>query len=260
MIELDLSGQTVIVTGAGRGIGAAIADRFAEAGANVVAAARSTDEIEAVASAVAEEHGIEAIAVETDLRSVEDIDRLVERSVDAFGVPEILINNAGANLPTPPIETPIDDVDTMLDVNLRGSFLLTQRWARAYRDAGLDHGRVINISSGTGTIGVPRMTLYGGTNAGINGITRGWAAALAPDGVTVNAVTPGLVGIDRIRRLLEEQGDAIYDLERIPLGRLAEPVEIADACLFYASDLADYVTGTELYVDGGMIFTAGLYR
>lgn len=260
MIEIDLSGQTAIVTGAGRGIGTEIAGRFAEAGANVVAAARSTDEIEAVAASVAEQYGVESIAVGTDLREVDDIDRLVERSVDTFGVPEVLINNAGANLPSPPVETSVEDVDTMLEVNLRGSFLLTQRWARAYRSAGSDRGRVINISSGTGTIGVPRMTLYGGTNAGINGITRGWAAALAPDGVTVNAVTPGLVGIDRIEALLEAQGDEIYDLDRVPLGRLAEPGEIADACLFYASNLANYVTGTELFVDGGMAFTAGLYR
>lgn len=260
MIKFDLSGQTAIVTGAGRGIGAEIADRFAEAGADVVAAARSTDEIEAVAEAVSAEHGVEAIAVPTDLRNVNDIDSLVEKAVEAFGVPEILINNAGANLPSPPVDTPIEDVDTMIGVNLRGTFLLTQRWAAAYREAGLEEGRVVNISSGTGTIGVPRMTLYGSTNAGINGLTRGWAATLAPDGVTVNAVTPGLVGIDRIRNLLEEQGDAIYELDRIPLGRLAEPEEIADACLFYASNLANYVTGTELFVDGGMTFTAGLYR
>lgn len=260
MISIDLSGQTAIVTGAGRGIGAEIVDRFAEAGANVVAAARSVDEIEAVAAAAGRDHGVEAIAVETDLREVHDVDRLVERSVEAFGAPEVLVNNAGANLPTPPVETPVEDVDTMLDVNLRGTFLLTQRWARAYREAGLDRGRVVNIASGTGNIGVSRMTLYGGTNAGIVGITRGWAAALAPDGVTVNAVTPGLVRIERIENLLAEQGEEIYDLDRVPLGRLAEPEEIADACLFYASDLARYVTGTELYVDGGITFTAGLYR
>lgn len=260
MIEIDLSGQTAIVTGTGRGIGAEIAGRFAEAGANVVAAARSTDEIEAVAEAVADEYGVESLAVTTDLREVEDIDRLVEEAVDTFGVPEILINNAGANIPSPPLDTPLADVDEMLEVNLRGTFLLTQRWARAYRAAEKEGGRVVNISSGTANIGVPRMTLYAGTNSGINGVTRGWAAALAEDEVTVNAVTPGLVGIDRINALLEEQGDEIYDLDRVPLGRLAEPGEIADACLFYASDLARYVTGTELKVDGGITFTAGLYK
>jgi NAD(P)-dependent dehydrogenase (short-subunit alcohol dehydrogenase family) len=260
MIELDLSGQTALVTGAGRGIGERIAHRFAAAGANIVAAARTESEIQATVDSVEEEHGVEGLAVPTDLMEREDIDNLVDEAIDEFGLPEILVNNAALNLAGPLLDMPLEDVDAMLSVNLRGLFLLSQRWSKEVREGTGEGRRIVNISSATSHLGVPRMTLYTGTNGGINSVTRGFAAEMAADGVTVNTVTPGLIGIDRIENLVEEQGDEIYDLDRIPLERLGDPDDIANACLFYASDLSEYVTGTELVVDGGVTFTAGLYK
>lgn len=260
MIEIDLSGRTALVTGAGRGIGEEIADRFAQAGADIIAVARTESEIEETVERVEAEHGVEGLAVPTDLAEEDEIDALVQKSVETFGVPEILVNNAALNLAGPLLDMPIEDVDAMLAVNLRGLFVLTQRWAREFRADNPGYGRVVNISSATSHLGVPRMTLYSGTNGGVRSVTRGFASELADDGATVNTVTPGLIGIDRIEDLVEEQGDDIYDLDRIPMGDLGDPEDIANACLFYASDLADYVTGTELVVDGGVTFTAGLYK
>lgn len=257
-VEIDLSGRTAIVTGAGRGIGREISLGLATAGADVVAAARTEAEIEATA-AVVEERGVSALAVATDLASVESIDALVERTRQSFGAPDVLINNAAANLAAAPLGQPVEDVDAMLDVNLRGLFLLSQRVANAMLDEGVEAGRIVNVSSVIGHLGVPAMTVYGGTKAGIYGVTRGLAAELAPHGITVNSVSPGMIRVARIEGLMAEKGE-LYDLDRIPVGRLGRPEEVADACVFLASDLAQYVTGEDLRVDGGVAVTAGLYR
>jgi NAD(P)-dependent dehydrogenase (short-subunit alcohol dehydrogenase family) len=119
---------------------------------------------------------------------------------------------------------------------------------------------VINISSIAAELGVPAMTLYAGTKSGARGITRGFAAALAPDGVTVNSVSPGLTRVGRTEGVIDEHGDQLFDFDRIPLGRIGEPRDTADVCVFLASDLAGYVTGVDILVDGGVAFTAGLYK
>lgn len=259
MASLDLSGSTAIVTGAGRGIGAVIAPTLAEAGANIVAAARTRSEIEATADRIEADYGVETLAVQTDLKEVDDIETLVETTVSTLGTPDILVNNAAENLPNRPAEQTLREVELMLQTNLRAVFLLSVEFAEAHREAGLDSGRIVNISSLTGQVGVPAMTLYSGTNAGVYGLTRGLAAEYAPE-ITVNSVTPGLIGIERIQNLVEERGDEIYHLDRIPLGRLGDPEDIADAVLFLASNRADYITGEDLRVDGGVGFTAALYK
>lgn len=257
-LELDLSGRTAIVTGAGRGIGEEIATHVAAAGADVVLAARTASEIEATAEDV-EAAGVSALAVPTDLGDPGDVDRLVEETVESFGAPDVLINNAAANLANDPMEQSIDEVDTMLDVNLRGVFLLSQRVANAMLDGDVDAGRIVNVSSVAGHVGIPAMTVYSATKAGLYGVTRGLAAELSSHGITVNSVSPGMIRVGRIERLMAEKGD-LYDLDRIPVGRLGDPEEIADACVFLASDRARYVSGEDLRVDGGVAITAGLYR
>lgn len=258
MVNITLDGETALVTGGSRGIGSVIAETLAEAGADVAVTARTESELHETVAAI-EATGSRGIAIPADLRCVEDIDALIDKTTAAMTVPSILVNNAAANLAGPLLETSLEDVHTMLETNLLATFLLTQRYALVYRESSLVSGRIINISSLTGQLGVPRMTLYSGTNAGIESVSRGFAAELARDGVTVNWVTPGLIGIDRIEHLLEEQGDDIYDLDRIPLGGLGTAEDVANACLFFASDLSSYVTGAEIIVDGGVSFTAGLY-
>ncbi|MGM0590450.1 MAG: SDR family NAD(P)-dependent oxidoreductase [Halobacteriota archaeon] len=258
MTTINLDGETALVTGASRGIGAQIAETFAEAGADVVVAARTESQLEETVEKI-EATGSRGVAIPTDLREIDQIDALMEETLEAVGMPSILVNNAAQNLAGPLPEMDIEEVNAMIETNYRATFVLSQRYAEAYREFGLDSGRIINISSLTGRLGVPRMTLYSGTNSGIESLTRGFAAELARDGVTVNHVVPGLIGIERIQNLLKDQGDDIYNLDRIPLGGLGEAQDIANACLFFASDLSTYVTGAEIVVDGGVSFTAGLY-
>ncbi|MBZ6496776.1 SDR family NAD(P)-dependent oxidoreductase [Natrinema longum] len=259
-IQLDLSDDTVIVTGGGRGIGEEIVYAFAEAGADVVVAARSEDEVSRVAERARTEFDVGAVAVPTDLADRDEIAALVDATVDEFGTPSVLVNNAGANIAGPPLDMTADEVDTMFDVNVRGLFLLSQEFGRAVRESSLESGRILNISSVVADLGVPAMTVYAGTKSAVRGLTKGMAAELAPDGVTVNSISPGLVRIDRTEQVMEEHGDELFDFDRIPLGRVGEPRDVANACLFFASDLADYVTGEDLLVDGGVEFTAGLYK
>lgn len=257
-MEINLSGKTAIVTGAGRGIGEEVAYTLADAGANVVAAARTGTEIEDTIERV-ESLGVEGLAVPTDLASPADIDALVDVTIGAFGPPEILINNAAANIANDPLEQPSDEVNTMMDVNFRGLFLLSQRIANELLDSDADTGRIINVASVVAHLGVPAMTVYSGTKAGICGLTRGLAAELSKHGITVNSISPGMTRVERIERLMDEKGE-IYDLDRIPAARLGMPEEIASACVFLASDHASYITGIDLPVDGGVKITAGLYR
>lgn len=248
---IDLSGRAVIVTGA-RGIGRQIAVTLADAGANVVVAARTESELEETIEEV-ERRGSEGIAVRTDLKQTEDLDALVEEAFEAFDGVDTLVNNAGVNVLESPLSISEEAVDHMIDVNFRGTFLLSQRFARRLLKEDPDRGRIINISSGSGEFGHPGTTVYGGTKAGINGLTRGLAAELARDDVTVNAVVPGLTASDRAEEVVEENN--LHNLEGIPRGRLAQPADIADACLYLMSDRSDYVTGELLHVNGGVHFT-----
>lgn len=256
-MRVNLDGRTAIVTGAGRGIGRQIAIELAENGANVVAAARTESEIEATVAAV-EERGPSGLAVPTDLREVDAIDRLVDEAVAAFGPPEVLINDAAAHVAADPLERRLEDVDTMLSVNLRGLHVLSQRVASELAAAGVGWGRIVNVSSVAGDVGVRGMSVYSGTKAGVKGLTRGMAVEFADYGITVNCVSPGLTRVERIERLLAEKGE-LYDVEGIPLGRLGEPEDVAATCLFLVSERAGYVTGVDLPVDGGAKVTSAMY-
>ena len=250
---MDLSDEIAIVTGAGRGIGRTIATTFAEAGADVVAAARSTDELESTAEAV-REFGVEAAAVPTDLRDPAAIDALVETAIDELGVPTVLVNNAGLNLPAAPAAQTLEEIDEMLAVNFRAVFLLTVAVGEEIRASDRDHGRVVNLGSLSGPRGNPNRTVYGGTKTGLVGLTRGLAAEYAADNITVNTVSPVTTYVERVEAVLES-GDS-HALDRIPLGRGAYPEEVADACLFFASEHAGFITGEELRVDGGASIVA----
>ena len=255
---IDHTDETVIVTGAGRGIGREISYRFADAGAAVVPAARTESEIASTVAGVRERGG-EGLAVPTDLRDPDDIDSLVTAAVDRFGTPDVLVNNAAVHVAGDPLSRSTTDVDAMFDVNLRAVFLLSQRFANAVIEGDAGGGSIVNVSSIVGHLSVPAMTVYCGTKAGVYGITRGLAGELGPHGITVNSVSPGLTRVERIERLLDERSE-LYDVESIPLGRLGRPDDIADACLFLTSDLASYVTAVDLPVDGGAVRTATLYR
>lgn len=259
VVTTDISDRTAIVTGAGRGIGREISLRLAEAGADIVAAARTQSEIEDLARTVEEEFDVEGLAVSTDLRDTDDIEGLIEETVETFGTPDILVNNAGANLANRVLDQSMEELDTMVDVNFKAPFLLSQRFGQVVRDSDSAGGSIINISSVSGYLGKDFTSIYGGTKAGLYGLTRGLAAGLSKHDIRVNSITPGTTKVERVEERIEKWGDEMYDLEKIPLGRLGEKSDMADAALFLASDRSSYITGTDILVDGGVCFTAGLY-
>lgn len=248
-MEIDLTGETAFVTGGGRGIGRAIADRFAQAGADVAVIARTGAELDEVVETV-ESHGATGLAIE----------RAVDETVDSLGLPTILVNNAGVFLASPPDEQPTAEIEQMLALNLRAPLLLARRVCGELVDSDSEHGRVINISSNVTEAAVPLWTAYGSTKAGLEGMTRGLALAFADEDITVNSVSPGTTRTAAVESDIESIGDRLYDFDRHPMGRIGEPDEVADVCLFLASDLARYVTGEDITVDGGVSITAGFYR
>lgn len=245
-----LEGQVAIVTGGGRGIGRAIARELAAAGATVVPSARSVEEIEAVADEI-EADGGDALAVSADVSDADDVADVVDRTVDAFGGVDVVVNNAGFNPDDAlglPEDVSSDEFERVLEVNLSGAYELTHAAATHLRANG--GGSVINVASVGGLVGLPRQHPYVASKHGLVGITKSLSLDWAPD-VRVNAVAPGYVSTELTDDL--ESNDRLRQsiLDRTPLERFADPEEIAGPVVFLASDAASYVTGACLAVDGG---------
>ena len=244
----DLSGEVAVITGAGRGIGKGIAESFVQAGANVVVAARRSDEIEAVAQQLTEAGG-EALAVTTDVTVEADLDNLAQQCVDRFGKLSIWVNNAGGSpMRMPAAELPREEWHNTLAVNLTSVYEGTLVAARY-----MDTGSVINITSGAGTGPVPGSAHYGAAKAGVNSLTWTLAAELAPN-IRVNAVAPGAIPTEVMLKAVgktEDQLDELLAEWNIPLGRLGTPQDIGAACVYLASQASSWVSGEIIRVGGG---------
>lgn len=258
-VDIDLSGRRAVVTGGGRGIGRAVAVALAEAGADVTVAARTSAELDRTVAEI-EDHGVEGRAVVADLATDEGLDRLADEAIETEVPPDLLVNNAGVFLTASPVDQPVTDIDRMLRLNLRAALLLSRRFVAAFRDSDHDSGRIINVASNVTRTAVPEWTAYGASKTGLIGVTEGLALELADDGVTVNSVSPGTTRTPAVKRAIEEHGDRLYDFDRLPTGRIAEPEDVAGVVLFLASELAGHVTGEDVAVDGGVNLTAGFYR
>jgi 3-oxoacyl-[acyl-carrier protein] reductase len=242
-IKPDLNGHTALVTGASRGIGAAIAMALAEAGAAVAVNYRErADEAEAVVAKI-REFGGRAVAIAADVSQAAAVAKMVDLAGSALGAIDILVNNAGLAIVRGIDDLTESDFDQTIAVNLKSAFLCTQAVVPAMRAK--KWGRIVNISSGAargaGAIGVH----YNASKAGMEGLTRGYAARLVREGITVNAVAPSLIETDMMR--------GRSDLARnIPLGRLGQPNEVAQAVLMVLGN--DYMTGQTIVLNGGMAF------
>jgi 3-oxoacyl-[acyl-carrier protein] reductase len=242
-IKPDLNGHTALVTGASRGIGAAIAMALAEAGAAVAVNYRErADEADAVVAKI-REFGGRATGIAADVSRAADVAKMVDLAGSALGSIDILINNAGLAIVRSIDDLTESDFDQTIAVNLKSAFLCTQAVVPAMRAK--KWGRIVNISSGAargaGAIGVH----YNASKAGMEGLTRGYAARLVKEGITVNAVAPSLIETDMMR--------GRSDLARnIPLGRLGQPSEVAQAVLMVLGN--DYMTGQTIILNGGMAF------
>ena len=242
-----MSGQVALVTGASRGIGAAIAKELAAAGATVVVNyASSPAAAEAVVAEITAAGG-QAWAHQANVADEEQVDGLVKAVLDREGRLDVLVNNAGITRDGLLMRMKSADWQSVIDLNLTGVFLCTRAVSRAMLKA--RSGRIINITSVVGLMGNPGQANYSAAKAGVIGLTRSSAAEFASRGVTVNAVAPGFIESDMTADLDKEP-----ILKAIPLGRMGQPSEVASAVRFLASDAAAaYMTGQVLQVDGGMV-------
>lgn len=243
-----LENQVAVVTGAGRGIGRAMALKFAGAGADVVVVSRTVENSEKVAAEI-RALGRKAWAYAVDVADAAAVNAAAEQILAATGKVDILVNNAGVTRDGLLMRMADADWDTVLNTNLKGAFLVTKAFVRSFIKQ--RSGRIINISSVIGLIGNAGQANYAASKAGLIGFTQSTARELASRGITVNAIAPGFIETDMTSELNETVKAEI--LKKIPLGYLGQSEDIAAAALYLASPGARYVTGQVLTVDGGMV-------
>ncbi len=245
---MSLQGKVTLVTGSTRGIGRAIATRFAQEGASVVVTGRRQEDAEAAASEISSQTNGKVVGFSLDVSQADSVGLVLEEIGSALGGVDILVNNAGITQDTLLLRMSDEDWDRVMDVNVKGAYrcakgvlrsMMKKRW-----------GRIINLSSIVGLIGNPGQANYSASKAALVGFTKSLAREVAGRGITVNAVAPGFIESDMTDALSEAQRNALW--ERIPMGRPGRPEEVAACVLFLADDDASYITGHTLVVDGGI--------
>lgn len=247
MKTITLEGKVAVITGASRGIGRAIAEEFARAGADLVVNYNKTPAQDLVD--FAEQQGRKAIAVQADVSNVADCERLVDEAVKAFGKVDILVNNAGITRDTLLMRMDEAAWDAVLDTNLKGAYATCKAASKHMMKA--RSGSIINIASVSGLMGLAGQANYAASKAGLIGFTKTIARELAGRGIRANIIAPGFITSDMTSVLDEKMKEQV--LEQIPLKRYGDPVDIANAALYLASDMSSYVTGTTMIVSGGMV-------
>lgn len=250
---MRLQGKTALVTGGAGGIGRAIALRLAEEGADIVVAVHRMDaDAEETATGV-REAGRRAYLVAGDLGKVAEAFAIVDQGVAAAGSLDILVNNAGVEVRASFPDVTEADYDRVLDTNLKGPFFLTQRFV-AHLLGRKRGGKIINISSVHEDLPFPHFTSYCASKGGLRMMMRNLAIELAPHGITVNNIAPGAIETPINRKLMTDRTELQALLANIPLGRLGQPAEVAGLAAYLSSADADYVTGTTLVIDGGLLW------
>lgn len=245
---MRFDGKVAVVTGAGRGIGKAIALALASEGAKVAVNAMHEETARPVAEEI-EAAGGEAMWKVANISVEEEVDQFAAAVYERFGKVDILVNNAGITRDNLFLRLKTEMWDDVMAINLRGTFLVSRIFSRRMMRQ-KSGGRIINMASVAGEAGNPGQANYSASKAGIIALTKSMAKEMAHYGITVNAVSPGLINTDIITGM--EQASVDFVVKATPLGRLGEPAEVAAAVLFLASDVAGYITGQTLRVDGGL--------
>jgi 3-oxoacyl-[acyl-carrier protein] reductase len=244
----QLENQIAVVTGAGRGIGRAIALKFAAQGADIAAVDLKTDFVQETVEEV-RKLGRKTWAVAANVAEAASVEAAAEQILKEAGRVDILVNNAGITKDGLLMRMSEADWDAVLDINLKGTFLFTKAFSRAFVKQ--RSGRIVNIASVIGLIGNAGQCNYAASKAGVIGFTKSVARELASRGVTANAIAPGFIETKMTEALGPEARTAL--LKQIPLASLGQPGDVAEAALFFASPAARYITGQVLAVDGGMV-------
>ena len=246
-----LENKVALVTGATSGIGKAAALALGIAGAKVVFSGRRDQEGEATAALI-RDAGAECLFVRSDVSSEEDVKALIQKTIEAYGRLDCAFNNAGIDPPSKPLhEQSIEDFDKLMAINVRGLFLCMKYEIQQMLSQG--SGVIVNNSSIGGLIGFPGVSPYIASKHAVIGLTRSAALDYAKQGIRINAVNPGFIATEMIDRLVDQIGGTANDLaSTVPMGRMGQAEEIAQAIVFLCSDAASYITGQPLIVDGGL--------
>ncbi len=244
---MNMEGQVALVTGAGRGIGKAIAERLSSKGVRVIVADLNLQDAEETAKEISEK-GVEAKAIQVDVSSSESVKKMFEDTVNTFGGVDILVNNAGITRDTLVLRMKEEDWDAVINVNLKSVFLCSKEAIRIMSKK--RYGRIVNIASVVAFMGNPGQANYSASKAGIVGLTKTLAREYASRGITVNAVAPGFIQTAMTEKLPEKVKEEM--LRSIPVGRFGTVEDVATAVAFLSSPEAGYITGHVIHVNGGM--------
>jgi NAD(P)-dependent dehydrogenase (short-subunit alcohol dehydrogenase family) len=249
MDRFRLDGRVALVTGGTKGLGRAIADALAGAGADVALSARDGEAAARVAEEIASDSGRKTLGIRTDVTSAAEVDAMVAAVLDAFGQIDILVNNAGINIRGPIEELDESAWDAVIDTNLKGPWLCCRAVARPMKAR--KWGRVINVSSMLGEISMPGRTPYASSKGGVTLLTKTLALEWARDGINVNALCPGPFATEINTPLLNDPAARAAMEANVPLARWGDPMELGPAAIFLASEASSFMTGATLFIDGG---------
>jgi NAD(P)-dependent dehydrogenase (short-subunit alcohol dehydrogenase family) len=247
-MKIDLSGRTAVITGASRGLGKAMAMALSAAGAQIALVARDVERLQAVRDAITEQGG-KAAFFSGDVTSEKDVAAVARAVSEHFGHPQILINNAGINIRRLAVDFTLEEFRSVVDATLMSTFLMCRAFVPGMKGTG--YGRILNMASIMGHISLPERTAYSSAKSSLFGYTRALALELAPGGVTVNTISPGPFATDMNVAIMNNPEINAQFLANLPVGRWGKVEEIGALACYLCSDLAGFITGTDILIDGG---------